>query len=221
MHMGTIAHSLLRYASGFQSSRYGIALEDFALMPGSVALGATVAQSLTSEDASDRRIGIFFCHGFWRSGRISQLGNRLAQHLPAELVRLVSDSDDLARSAAHELLVEVRDSVPGYRDIMLRALVDTYAQARTVALNSIGTFLKPGEIEPLMTFVHDAYMAEIAPGGPIHYVLRNQALTAIERIAGREFDKPEVTAMIEGEIVFWRDWRPMLRWYHSGAHPKS
>ncbi len=55
-------------------------------------------------------------------------------------------------------------------------------------------------------------------GGPVHYVLRNQALTTIERMAGRQFVKHELTEMVEGEVVFWWDWQPMLEWYRASKN---
>jgi hypothetical protein len=217
--MGTIAQALFRRSMDYQSSRLGVALEDFAAIPATPDLGDEIMQGLQSGDPVDRRVSLFFCEGFLKYDRALQLGGNLVESLPSEAVRLAADPDDLTRSAAHLLLIAVRGSVAGYRDLMLKALTDQSSSVRTGALNATETFLKPSEIEPLLSFEHDAYLSEVGGmGGPVHYVLRNQALATVERLTGRQFAKHELTEMVQGEVVFWWDWRPMLEWYRASKN---
>lgn len=144
------------------------------------------------------------------------LGRRLVDSLPLNLTRLVEDKDDLSRAAALSLLVLMRAQFPGYRSAMLKALLDSDAQVRMAALNAAETFLKIGEIEPLLSFERDLYLSETdGMGGPMHYVLRNGALSTIERLVGKQFAKHELTEIKENEVVFWWDWSPMLEWYRA------
>jgi len=214
--MGTIAQALFQRSIDYQSSRLGVALEDFAAIPATPDFGDEIMQGFHSDDPVDRRVSLFFCEGFLKYDHAAQLGRNFVESLPSEAVRLVGDPDDLTRSAAHLLLIAVRGSVVGYRTLMLKALADQSSSVRTVALNATETFLKSREIEPLLSFESDSYLSEIGGmGGPIHYVLRNQALTTIERMAGRQFAKHELTEIKESEVVFWWDWNPMLEWYRA------
>ncbi len=214
--MAQIAQALLRRASGFQSSGHGVALEDFNSIPATPDLGDEIIQGLQSDDPVDRRVSLFFCEGFLRSGRLNLLGERLVNALPLNLKRLIEDKDDLSRGAALPLLVLMRAQFPEYRSAMLKALLDSDAQVRMAALNAADTFLKTGEIEPLLSFERDLYLSETGGmGGPLHYVLRDDALAKIECMAGKQFAKHELTEIKESEVVFWWDWNPMLEWYRA------
>jgi hypothetical protein len=216
MIMGSIAQSLLRRATSYQSSEHGIKLEDFSVVPACQEISDDLARGLHSEDPFDRRISLFFCEGFLKHGRIVELGKCFTDSLPTELVRLANDRDDLTRSAAHILVIGLRHSIADYRAIMMRAFLDSDAQIRSAALNAADTFLKGREIEPLLSFEGDAYVSEIAHGGPMHYVLRDDALEKIEQMLDKTFAKHELTELREGDVVFWWDWRPMLAW-HRGS----
>jgi hypothetical protein len=203
---------LMRRTEGFQSSRYGVTLEDFLKIPVSIEFGDEIIAALRSSDPKDRRTALFFCEGFVRNNKAEMLGERFLDRLVADVVKLIHDEDALVRDAGIPVFVLLRTHFGNYRISMLRALVDTSPTVRGTALNSANTFLGSGEIDPLLSFERDVYRSESTPGGAIHYLLRNQALTIIENMLRRQFAKHELTEIVEGEVVFWWDWRPLLDW---------
>jgi hypothetical protein len=107
----------------------------------------------------------------------------------------------------------MRTVLPQYREWLIQFLCDEAPAVRSEALGRCETFLKNGEVEPLLPFEKDGYLAEVSMDGPVHYVLRNAALNKIELLLGRQFPKHELTEAIDGEVVFWWDWKPFLGWW--------
>ena len=218
-NMERIFDVLMSRAKPYQEAPHGVSLEDFARIPASPSIGEEILDGLSRSDPRDRSVSLFFCEGFSRHAKLTMLGERFISALPSRVEALISDPDDSVRSAAYPLFVQMAQRSPNYRSAMLKALTDRDSVVRTVALNASATFLKKREIEPLLPFEHDPYLSEVGGmGGPVHYVIRNHALATIERMLDRQFVKHELTEMVEGEAVFWWDWKPMLDWYEKSKH---
>ena len=208
--MGSASQRLIKRAEQYERSTTGIGLDSIKKMECDDGVVTDIFECLRSEEPKDVHWGLWFCRGLMESGK-------LPRHALSELLGrfplLVGHADSEVRGALIGCLVLARTDLPLYREWLIQLLRDEAPSVRSEALGRCETFLKKGEVEPLLSFEKDSYLAEVSMYGPVHYVLRNAALTKIESLLGRQFPKHELTEAINGEVVFWWDWKPFREWW--------
>jgi hypothetical protein len=202
---------LIKRAEKFERSEVGIGLESVSKIQWDKNVLADLLACLDSDDPKEIRWGLWFFQGFIESGRLPETAlKELQKRLPL-LVEQHPETD--VREFLVPCLALAGRHFPEYRKWMLGFLSDESVSVRSAALARCNSFLKRGEIDPLLPFQNDPYMGEISMYGPIHFMLRNAALKNIEALVGKQFPKHELTELHKGEVVFWWDWQPFLDWW--------
>lgn len=202
---------LINRAKKFSPGSPGVGLEDIGRLVPDRALEADLAECLTSDDPTENLWGLFFCEGLHIAAKLAESTKLvLLPRIPV----LRKSPDDQTRSATVPVEVSLRESLPKFKEWMLEHLTDKYVGVRKYALGHAEEFLSSGEIEALLPFVDDPYIAETSMDGPCVYPLRNAALEKIETLVNERFEKREKTeALPDGDVVFWWDWSPFLEWW--------
>ena len=84
------------------------------------------------------------------------------------------------------------------------------------ALINYETYCGKNEIEPLLHFQNDEYVADLAMRGPLEYQFRNIALEKICEVTGKNFMTNQLKERHPdwgNDYVSWYDWKPFLDWY--------
>jgi hypothetical protein len=209
----TASARLINSVSKADSSFPGVSLEDIAKMPTNDAVKTDMLKCLYDVDHAEVAWGLWFIHGLILAGRIDEkMMVGLIQRLPS----LVGSDDPKVRSETIPILVMLRSMLPQYRNWMLKCLEDSYGAVRKIALLNSDTFLKPREVEPLLNFMDDDYLVETAMGGPLVYLLRNEALDRIEKRIGMTFERRHLSRILEsGQKAQWWSWEPFLEWWEK------
>ena len=206
----SIQQRLLRRAKPYQTSKLGPSLNDIAQMELSEALYDDLRLGLQSGDFDATKSALFFCQGLLQR----PANARIFKLLESEIPSLLCSEIPYLRGYVVPLVVAAREYLPNFRETMLKLLADPDHAVRTAALLASDTFLRRGEIAPLIPFQWDTSVSETeAMGGPWRYIFRDEALLRIENLASKSFRKFESSESTGGRIVFWWDWQPFIDWW--------
>ena len=168
-------------------------------------LVSEVADCLASDDEEDVLVGLRFaeCLGTLPDFRrhscavYSQMGESIRNHL--------SHRNPAISFCSIGAFVAFRNCYPDFREVMLSLLRLPNVQIQSEALAHAPAFLNGSHVFNLQTFRNDTTVcqASYALGG-WRYVMRDLALEAAEKIAGRSFECGTNSEMRNSKTVNWR-----------------
>jgi hypothetical protein len=165
----------------------------------------------------DVSTGLYFLIGLLQKYKLHDFGDDFIHYLVDRLpVLLKNNIKGQAKYYALKLFIWLKDYYANYRETMLSFLNSHDLGDRTQALESYETYCKPKEIEPLLKFQQDDYIAELAMCGPLEYKLRNLALEKISNLTGQNFLLNKIKESHPkwgNDYVSWYDWEPFLKWW--------
>jgi hypothetical protein len=206
-----IHERLFSHARPFQTSSLGPSIEDISKIPLTEEVLADLKLALESTEFETKKVGLFFSQGLLQQ---QPPDPRLVPMLLVVVADCIRDEDGFLRNYAVPVLVLLRGYVSDYRTQMLTLLRDSVSAVRHSALMASETFLKPGEVAPLLPFQSDTSISETeAMGGPWRYLMRDEALYRIERLLQRDFRVHECSEVRNNQVIFWWDWVPFLKWW--------
>lgn len=203
---------LLDRVRPFKGDSVGISVAHINKMPLTTDAVADIFDCLRSDDPKEFGWGLWFAQGVLDSNPPRELLLFLVAGLP----KWISHEKDDVREVALPLLIRLRENFRDYRSLMFKCLKDRIPMVRSKALGAYRTFLTEDDIPLLMEFQNDEFMSETSMGSPLVYPIRNQALSVIETLCGKQFSKSEkVKALEDGLTVYWWDWTPFLQWWEK------
>ena len=104
---------------------------------------------------------------------------------------------------------------PDHRQIGLWLLQHANSEIRSRALTFGPRFLRPRDYAGLLAFHKDKDVSEIAMGGPLRFVLRDQALALLEQLTGCPQSDGDCFETIPQGRVSYRSWSRFLNWYEA------
>ena len=209
----------LRRAAMDIDPKHGMVLENIS----KIALNDTIQENLLnciqSTNQLDISDGLYFLMGLLQKSKLGSFGDDFIETLIERIPILITVNQSVqVRTHALQFYVWLKDNYPDYRETMIEFLRSDDLTQKKCALNNYETFYKPEEIEPLLIFENDQYVAELSMCGPLEYQLRNLALDKISKVLNKNFMINEIKEkhFDWGNVyVSWYDWSPFLEWYQK------
>lgn len=149
-----------------------------------------------------------------QEGRISNRIRREAADNVSDYVRTLRQGTD---EGAVEVFVAWGAHRKDYKSICLQILDHPEAWIRKVALIYAGKFLLSGDLSILFKFQQDPYVSEIAMGGPLRFILRDQGLEVLKQLTKSPVLEDDCFENTSEGRVFHRSWTPFLKWFERQA----
>ncbi len=213
-NMSEFYKCLIKRVDGPDKQANSVSLEDVGKLKLTDDLCQDILNCLNSDKDVDVKFGIFFCEGLAKAEQLNSLSKQWMQQFAQAFERLLKHNSGQVRGGATALITQFQSYYLDYRGLMLRCLQDSSSSVRSAALNAYRSYLHPKEIQPLLPFQEDSYAMETSMNGPLVYALRNRAIEIIEELLQKKFPKCELTAALDGDTVFWWDWKPFLDWWN-------
>jgi hypothetical protein len=191
----------------------GISEEEVKQLTLTSDLVEDIFQCLNSWKSIDQTFALLFLRSLVYPNTLDYNKEKL---LLNRILELMTNSENGVVVSCYELLPRFRQKIPQYRELMLKGLKHDSHVVRERALRYYGTYEQRGDIQLLEAFEMDAFMGEIAMGGPLEYWLRNLALETIEKAIGKTFRKTEnIKILPDGRVATWWDWSAYHKWKKS------
>ncbi len=209
----------LRRAAMDIDPKHGMELENIS----KIVLNATIKENLLnciqSTNQLDISDGLYFLMGLLQKNKLSSFGDDFIRTLIERIPILITvNQNSQIRTHALQFYVWLKGNYPDYRETMITFLGSDDLAQKKCAVNNYETFCKPEEIEPLLIFENDQYVAELSMCGPLAYQLRNLALEKISKVLNKNFMMNEIKERHPdwgNAYVSWYDWTPFVEWYKN------
>lgn len=220
----SISSEELRHAAKLVDLKHGMELNNISRIELNTRVIANILNCIKSDNYLDISDGLYFLMGFLQKYKLNNFGDDFTDNLIKKIPELITVSQNSqVRSYALQFFVWLKDNYPNYREIMLDFLCSSDLSQKRCALTNYETYCMPKEVEPLLRFQNDSYVAELSMCGPLEYQFRNFALEKISKVIGKNFMLNKIKERHPdwgGDYVNWYDWEPFLDW-HSNKNKKS
>ncbi len=189
----------------------GLTKQSIAQVPIDPLLVQEILSCLRSNDEQDITVGLRFAECLGSRPEFVHVAGSLLGSMAACIRELLSDRRPSIGIGAVGVLATFRQFYADYADLMISLFQSPDAQVRCETLSKADTFLSGAHLRHLLIFREDPTIAQTG-SGEFRYALRDLALEAAERVAGRSFDCGVSSECREGLRVSWRRWTFFSSW---------
>jgi len=170
-------------------------------------LAAELKERASFEDATFR-----FCSFIYerQDNRIPEAIRHLVADCVADHVSALATGMD---PGAVEIFVAWGGHRHDHTGICVKILDHPQAWIRKIALIYSGSFLPSSDYAKLFKFRHDPEVSEIAMGGPLRFMLRDQALDVLKRLTKCPVVEGDCFEQTPDGNIYYRSWTPFLNWF--------
>lgn len=178
----------LRRAAMDIDPKHGMELESISKIKLDNTIISNILNCIQSSNHLDISDGLYFLMGLLQRYKLDAFGNDFIHRLINRIPELITiDQNAQVRSYALQFYVWLKDNYQDYRRTMLGFLKSSDLTQKKCALANYETFCNPGEIDPLLEFQNNPYVAEFSMCGPLKYQLRDLALEKIGKALNKNF----------------------------------